>query len=106
MPEDPADQSDFISETKRNILTQLPNVLKEYHEAKVKPADDDSGLWLERSPAHVPPRGAWELARERRRETLQQRLLEAKAEDYRAAGANTRRGKQKQIQLSLDIPAA
>ncbi|MGK5677573.1 replication protein RepA [Actinoplanes sp. URMC 104] len=102
MPEDPAEQSGFISETKRNILTQLPKVMREYHEANVSLADDDSGLWLKRSPAHVPQRGAWELTRDRRRKTVEQRRMEAAAADRLAAGVTGRRAKQKQKgQLAL-----
>lgn len=97
MPDNPEERSDFISETKRNILAQLPKVLTVYHEARVTPQDD--GLLLERSPAHVAPRGAWELTRERRATTKERRRLEAIAADRRAAAASTRRGRQKQLQL-------
>ena len=100
MPEDPAERSDFISETKRNIDAQLPKVLRVYHEANVKLTD--AGLRLERSPAHVAPAGAWDMTRERRALTKEQRRLEAIAADRRAATAATRRSKQKQLALPID----
>jgi len=84
LPEDPGRLADFVSETWRNIRTQMPAVLRVYHEANVELLDD--GLLLRESPPHVPPRGGHALTRARRAETKETRRVAAILEDRKASG--------------------
>lgn len=61
----------IISETKCNILEQLPKVLAVYHRARVTVTDE--GLRLQKSPPHVPERGMHGVARAQAAATLPRR---------------------------------